>query len=140
MEHTDIWEGREPAVKAYPQEIQAVLGALSAIRIAKAMPEEYELHDAVAQALSAAGLSAKHEAPVAPRCRIDFLCGKVGIEIKKGKVPRARLHAQCARYLASPEMDALVLVSPSALSLPPAIGGKPVVIFSLNKLWGVALP
>jgi len=122
------------------KQVRDVIGALSAIRITKAAPEEHELHEAVAQALEKAGLAAKHEAVVAPRCRIDFLCGRVGIEIKKGKVPRARLREQCARYLASDEMDALVLVSPSALSLPAEIGGKSVVIFSLNRLWGVALP
>jgi len=121
-------------------EMQKVLGALGAIRIKKAAPEESELHEAVALALQAAGLNAKHEAVVAPRCRIDFLCGRIGIEIKKGKVPRARLLAQCSRYLASDRMDALILVSPSALSLPSCIGGKSVIIFSLNRLWGVALP
>lgn len=118
----------------------AVLRALSRIRIPKAAPEEHELHDAVAKALADAGLSARHEARIAPRCRIDFLCGKVGIEIKKGKVPGARLYSQCERYLASAELDALVLVSPNALTIPPRIGGKPVYIFSLNRLWGVALP
>ena len=121
-------------------EVDAVLRALSHIRVPKAAPEEYELHEAVAKALADAGLTAKHEARIAPRCRIDFLCGSVGIEIKKGKAPGARLHSQCARYLASAEVDALVLVSPRALYLPPRIGGKPVYIFSLNRLWGVALP
>lgn len=118
----------------------AILSALAGIRITKAVPEEYELHAAVAQALQKAGLEARHEAVIAPRCRIDFLCGRVGIEIKKGKTPRARLRDQCARYLASAEMDALILVSPNALSMPASIGGKPVIIFSLNRLWGVALP
>ena len=121
-------------------DVDAVLRALSAIRMPKAVPEESDLHAAVAKALLDAGLEAKHEARVAPRCRIDFLCGRVGLEIKKGKVPGTRLHSQCARYLDSPMMDALVLVSPRALYLPPRIGGKSVYIFSLNRLWGVALP
>ncbi len=121
-------------------EMQKVLAALSNIRIAKAAPEEYEIHDAVARALENAGIPARHEAKLGPRCRIDFLCGRIGIEIKKGKTERSRLHAQCAKYLASDELDALVLLSPRALYLPDKIGGKPVVIFSLNRLWGVALP
>lgn len=133
-------KGGGGVAQRYTDEMRAVLRALSAIRVEKAVPEESELHAAVAKALSEAGLSAKHEAVVAPRCRIDFLCGRIGIEIKKGKVPRARLHSQCARYLASDELDALVLVSPNALYLPETIGGKPAVIFSLNRLWGVALP
>lgn len=122
------------------EETAKVLQALSSVRIARAAPEEYELHEAIAAALAAAGLPARHEAVVAPRCRIDFLCGRVGIEIKKGRTPRARLHSQCARYLASDLLDSLVLVSPNALYLPESIGGKRVYIFSLNRLWGVALP
>ena len=121
-------------------QLEQVLRALSVIRVAKAAPEESELHAAVAQALEKAGLEAKHEAPIAPRCRIDFLCGDIGIEIKKGKTPRARLQSQCARYLASEKVAALVLVSPMALYIPPVIGGKKTVVFSLNRLWGVALP
>ena len=121
-------------------QLDAVVRALSVIRVAKAAPEESELHAAVALALEKAGLAAKHEAPIAPRCRIDFLCGEIGIEIKKGKTPRARLHSQCARYLASEKVSALVLVSPMALYIPPVIGGKKTVVFPLNRLWGVALP
>lgn len=125
----------------FPEDgLDRVLEALSGIRIPMAAPEEAELHAAISAALFEAGLEARHEAPIAPRSRIDFLCGSVGIEVKKGKVPRARLFAQCERYLASPILTSLVLVSPRSLLLPGEIAGKRVVAYSLNKLWGVALP
>ena len=123
-----------------PREALPVLEALARIRVRQAAPEESDLHAAVAEAFAAAGIEARHEAALGPRRRVDFLCGTVGVEIKKGPVPPARLCEQCARYLASPLLTALVVVSPRALRVPARIGGKPVVVFSLNRLWGVALP
>ena len=45
-----------------------------------------------------------------------------------------------AIYLESDALDALLVVAQQAVPLPAAIGGKPVELFSLNRLWGVALP
>ncbi len=126
--------------RGVPEEARPVLAALSGVRVRQAAPEEAELHAAVAEALAAAGLEARHEAVLGPRCRVDFLCGTVGIEIKKGAPPLARLREQCARYLRSDRLSALIVVSPRALRVPGVIAGKPVVVFSLNRLWGVALP
>lgn len=116
-----------------------ILEALSMIRITKAMPEEYEIHDAVGAVLAAAGLGAEHEVRIAPRCRIDFLCGDTGIEIKKGKVTRVKLMGQCARYLASEKLSSLIVIAPFPPSLPGAIEGKSVTVFSLARLWGLAV-
>ena len=63
---------------------QQVLTALAAIR-APQTQDEYDLHGLVADALQRADIDFHHEAPLAPRCRIDFLCGTVGIEIKRGR-------------------------------------------------------
>ena len=119
---------------------EEIFTALSRIRVKCAQPEEAELHAAVARALEDAGIAFVHEARIAPHCRVDFLCGTVAIEIKKQRVPRARLLPQCARYLASPLVEGLILISPAAASLPASIGGKPLYPYSLNRLWGVALP
>ncbi len=94
----------------------------------------------IAAALTEAGIAAKHEAVIAPRCRIDFLAGSVGIEVKRGRLTTARLSAQAARYLASPLLSALILVTTDFAPLPDRISGKPVMVFGLNRLWGVALP
>ena len=117
----------------------AILSALERVR-APAQPGEYDLHALIAAALFCAGIPCAHEYRLAPRCRIDFLCAGVGIEVKKGRPPRAALEKQIARYLASPEISALIVVAQRAVSLPGVIGGKRVHVLSLNRLWGVALP
>ena len=120
-------------------ELEAICAALSALRIPVA-PEERHLHALVASALSAAGVEFRHEAVIAPRCRIDFLAGSVGIEVKRGRHDSKRLAGQAARYLASPMLSALILVTTDRAIVPGEIAGKPVVVFGLNRLWGVALP
>ena len=79
--------------------LDAVLGALQSIRCGAACTEE-ELHAQVLGALSAAGLSPRHEVRLGPRCRIDVMCGSIGIEIKKSRPQRAALLRQLARYAA----------------------------------------
>jgi type II secretory pathway component PulL len=120
-------------------EIEHICAALSALRIPVA-PEERLLHEMIAEALSRAGIAAKHEAMIAPRCRIDFLAGSVGIEVKRGRLEPSKLKAQAVRYLASPELTALILVTTDRAPVANILSGKPVVVFGLNRLWGVALP
>ena len=119
-------------------EIQRILDALSAIRVA-AQPEEYEIHAAVARALEAAGIPCIHECALMPRCRIDFLCGSVGIEVKKSRPDARRLKQQLERYLASDRLAAIIVVLQRPCSLPATIHNKPVHMLALNRLWGVAL-
>ena len=104
------------------------------------MPGEYDLHAEVSAALSCAGIEHSHEYKLAPRCRIDFLASRVGIEIKKGRPAPSLLREQLTRYLRSDELDAIVVVVQQAITLPQTICGKPVELISLNRLWGVALP
>ena len=121
------------------QQIVRVCDALSALRT-PATPGEYDIHGQVAAALADAGLEYAHEYRLAPRCRIDFAVGRVGIEVKKGRPVVSELLRQLRRYLASDELDAVVVVMQRAAPLPEVIGGKPVRVISLNRLWGVALP
>jgi hypothetical protein len=116
-----------------------ILSALKCVR-APAQPGEYDLHSLIAAALTGAGISYAHECRLAPRCRIDFLAEGVGIEVKKGRPDRNQLARQIARYLASDELEALIVVTQRAVLLPDEIGGKRVRLVSLNRLWGVALP
>lgn len=120
-------------------DIQRVTDALSSVRM-PAQPEEYDIHTQVAEALGAAGLSFAHEYRLGPRCRIDFRVGRIGIEVKKGRPAPSELTKQLLRYLDSDELDAVVVVVQRVTRLPDSIGGKPVRIVSLNRLWGVALP
>jgi len=120
-------------------EISTIAAALSGIRT-PAVPGEYDLHAEVAAVLTTHDIVHSHEYRLAPRCRIDFLAGRIGIEIKKGRPVPSSLRQQLARYLASDEVAAIIVVTQRAVTLPRTISGKPVVQISLNRLWGVALP
>lgn len=120
-------------------EMNAIERALSVLRL-PAAPGEYDMHAMVKGALSAAGIDARHEVRLCPGCRIDFLCGRVGIEVKKGKPVRRALLVQIERYAACPEVEGIVIVAPGDARLPRAVKGVPVRCVALGRLWGVALP
>ena len=120
-------------------DMEKILAVLSAIRV-PAQPEEYEIHAEITRALDAAGIAYIHECGLGPRRRIDFLCGDIGIEAKKGKPDGVRLRAQLSRYLEDGRLRAAVVVLQRPCALPDRICGKPVRVVALNRLWGVALP
>ncbi len=115
-----------------------ILDALRALRV-PIQQGEYDLHRLVADRLQAAGLPCQHEVRLAPRCRIDLMCGDVGIEIKRGKPAPSALLNQLRRYAACEQVAALVLVVERSVDLPAALCGKPVRVVCLNRLWGIAL-
>jgi hypothetical protein len=75
------------------------------------------------------------EVILAPSDRIDFLIGRVGIEVKIGH-PRRAILRQLERYARSDRVDTLLLVSSAPF---PSAGfelrGKPVHIVSLSVGW-----
>lgn len=79
----------------------------------------------------------KRRAPVIhPVDRVDFLIDRVGIELKVDGSWAAVLR-QLDRYAASPDLDALVLVTTRrsiAREMPPLLRGKPLVSISLGSL------
>ena len=121
------------------EKLNRLTRALSALRI-PLTESEYQLHELIAAALSCGGFVIQHEAVLAPRCRIDFLTEGVGIEVKRGKPQKAALIRQCERYMASQKVEALILVLDTSVSLPRELHGKPLIVFGLNRLWGIALP
>lgn len=116
---------------------ETVLQALSALRAPRPQ-DEYDLHGLIAEVLQTAEISFQHEAPLAPRCRIDFLCEGIGIEIKRGRPIKSRVEAQLRRYAETGKVTALILVSEKSVGLPSLISGITVYELSLQKLWGVA--
>ena len=120
-------------------DMERILAALSAIRV-PAQPEEYEIHAEIARALDAAGIAYIHECKLMPGRRIDFLCGAIGIEAKKGRPDGTRLRGQLSRYLENDRLSAAIVVLQRPCTLPERICGKPVRMVALNRLWGVALP
>ena len=118
--------------------MDAVYGALLELR-APLQQGEYDLHRLVMDTLSRQGVPFAHEVSLAPRCRIDLMCGGVGSEIKRGRVERAKVLRQLTRYAACEQVAGLILVTEKSLGLPREIGGKPVRVICLNRLWGIAL-
>lgn len=117
--------------------MERVLDALRTIR-APLATDEYDLHELARQALARQGIACEHEAVLAPRCRIDILCGRIGIEIKRGKPTRSTLLRQLLRYAQTGKLDALIVLSEQSVDLPDSIEGIPLTVIGLYKLWGIA--
>ncbi len=116
-----------------------VYEALQAMRPPFAL-YEWDIHQMVAQRLTEAGIDYVHEAKIGPGCRIDYLAGDVGIEVKKGKPTPKVLVKQLQRYAACELVSAVILVTQQSVKVPAQIAGKPVRSVVLSQLWGVALP
>ncbi|MBQ7455554.1 MAG: hypothetical protein IJS53_03850, partial [Clostridia bacterium] len=116
---------------------EEVLAALRTIR-APVATDEYDLHALARQALARRGVACEHEAVLGPRCRIDVLCGRVGVEIKRGKPTKSTLLKQLERYAHTGKLDAVIVLCEQSVDLPETVGGVPVTVLSLHRLWGVA--
>ena len=117
--------------------LDRILNALRTIR-APLATDEYDLHLLAREALARQGIACVHEAVLAPRCRIDILCGRIGIEIKRGKPTRSSLARQLLRYVQTGTLDAVIVVSEQSVDLPERLDGVPVYTIGLFKLWGIA--
>ena len=118
--------------------MEYIIDAISRLR-APLQQGEYDLHRLVMDALDEASIPWEHEVKLAPRCRIDLMCGGVGVEIKRGKVEKARILAQLKRYAECEQVQGLILVTEKTVPVPHTICGKPVRLICLNRLWGIAL-
>lgn len=119
--------------------METVLFALQAMRPPFA-PYEHHIHVMVEECLLEAGLAYTHEARIGKGCRIDYLVGDVGIEIKKGKPVPVVLLKQLARYAACEAIGSLIVITQRSVRLPGRVGGKALCQIALPQLWGVALP
>ncbi|KAB7783461.1 hypothetical protein [Methylorubrum populi] len=94
---------------------------------------EQALQDDIEIVLAAAGASYTREHYLgAATGRIDFMVGNTGLEIKV-KGGARNIHRQCVRYCDHPSIDALVLATTRAVSLPHL--SKPVFILDLSRAW-----
>ena len=119
-------------------EMAGVIQALRTLRL-PFMPLEADIHARVAQLLGERELPFIHEAPIGPRCRVDFLIGTTAVEIKKGKPNAKVLLAQLTRYAACDGVSGIVVLTGRGVHLPEQVLGKPVRLVPLESLWGVAL-
>lgn len=104
---------------------------------------EAELQLEVAKLFDARGFIYVREVKVSGG-RIDFLIGyagrfaghtpSVGLEIKIKGGKRA-IHRQCAAYCGDPRVGHLIVLSGTALALPPEMNGKAVTIVHVGRAW-----
>lgn len=70
----------------------------------------------------------------APGGRIDFRVADIGCEVKLKGSPSAIIR-QCTRYLGSPTLSGLVLITAKRVDLPATINGKPCRVVNLGAAW-----
>jgi hypothetical protein len=96
---------------------------------------EGHLQDGLARALDLEGIPYAREAVIAAGCRIDFLVARVGVEVKVNG-STTEVERQLRRYLASPLVDELVLVTTRARHAHDfAAAALPVVVVSVGSPW-----
>ena len=94
---------------------------------------EQALQDDIEIVLAAARVAYEREHYLGAKTgRIDFMVGNTGLEIKVKGGARA-IHRQCVRYCDHPSVEALVLATTRAISLPTL--SKPVLILDLSRAW-----
>ena len=91
--------------------------------------DELELHAGLAVALDAAGVTYLREVKLEPFGRIDFLCSRVGVEVKI-KEPQRKVLRQLAGYARHEAIDSLVLVTTQyrLRAMPAELNGKPLAV------------
>ena len=94
---------------------------------------EAALQSSIAEALVAAQIDFEAEKRLAPGERIDFMiAGGVGIEAKARYAKRQTIR-QLERYAAIDEVEALILVTGTAMGLPRELNGKPLFHVSIGR-------
>lgn len=95
---------------------------------------EGDLQAGIAEVLRGASIPFEREAVLGDGDRIDFLCGRLGIEVKvDGSI--SEVTRQLWRYAQHPEISVLMLVTVRAkhIGLPREINGKPIRIVVLLR-------
>jgi hypothetical protein len=91
--------------------------------------KEWELQDALDTRIRSTFSEVTREASLNKQDRVDFLIGRVGVEVKIDGSPMT-VARQLRRYMESDLLDALVLVTTRAKHrvLPKTLGGKPLCV------------
>ena len=93
---------------------------------------EHALQQALGSALTQIGVDWQPEARLGAGERIDFLVGRIGIEAKT-RYPKRSIFRQLERYARYETIDALILVTGTAMGLPAELSGKPLYYVSLGR-------
>jgi hypothetical protein len=97
---------------------------------------EDQLQNGIAQALVTEGIEFEAEVKLSVRDRIDFMVGKLGIEVKVASPP-ALVMKQIHRYAQLPQIDEILLITNRCrhLMVPEIVNGKPVEVLFIA--WGM---
>ena len=94
---------------------------------------EAALQAEIEKLFNVAGVAFERERRLGPADRIDFLCaGGIGIEAKVRSGKRI-IYRQLARYSCHEAITALILVTNTAMGLPPNLNGRPLYYVSLGR-------
>lgn len=114
-----------------PADAEAVASAIKSQRYRYA--DEIQLQDGIAGVLAGAGIPAVREVSLTAADKIDFMAGRLGIEVKiAGQA--AAVQRQLCRYAASAEVDELMLVTTRSAhrSVRRELAGKTVHVVLLS--------
>ena len=105
-----------------------VLRCLTAYRFDTS--SELRFQDGIASALRDVSIRYRREVALAPKDRIDFLIGSVGLEVKVDGTEMDVLR-QLMRYAQSDQVSALVLVTNRSKhsQMPDSLQGKPLSVY-----------
>jgi hypothetical protein len=94
---------------------------------------EAALQESIRDTLTAAKLEFEREKPLGPKDRPDFLlaAGAVPIEAK-ARYPKKAIYRQLCRYAEHQGVDAIILVTGTAMGMPAEINGKPIHVVSIG--------
>jgi hypothetical protein len=98
---------------------------------------EAALQTSIRDALHAAGIDAAREMRLGPKDRPDFLSldpveNETVVIEAKARYGRKAIYRQLVRYAEHDCVRAIVLVTGTAMGMPPAINGKPVYVVSIG--------
>lgn len=91
---------------------------------------EAALQSSIETVLTSAGIVFEREVQLSSSDRIDFLCGDIGIEVKIDGSAN-KLSRQVMRYLRSPQLSGIIVVTSKASHhLPESLDGK-----RIERVW-----
>jgi len=113
-----------------PEEIAALVSKTPIV-----LSNEKDVQEKISELLERHGVRHKREVRLAPGDIVDFMIeGGTAVEVKLN-VPKRAAYRQCERYCKHEGVNALVLVSATAMGFPSEINGKPCWVASLGMGW-----
>jgi len=103
------------------------------------MDEESFIHKEIQRALTIEEIKYVHEYKLIPHKRFDFWIDGIVLEVKKRVPGKLALLKQLDKYTKSDEVKAIIIVLEKSIDLPKTLNDKPLIVFSLNANWGVAV-